>query len=474
MIRLLHNDCLAAMRDLPDDSVHAIVTDPPYGLTSARPNGRSEATEGAVMRGFMGLSWDGAVPGVEVWREALRVLKPGGHLIAFGGTRTYHRLVVNIEDAGFEIRDMLAWLYASGYPKAMNVARAIDESLGVEGALGDIKSDRHAAMIIGGRVGLGKHGGWDRPHMTDADAIESAARRYLPGSPEAQAFDGWSTALKPAIEPIAFARKPLIGTVAENVLAHGCGALNVGACRIPVEDEAYARNCSGDRGHAGTRSEHDEGATNIRTGGGSAAEGRWPANLMHDGSAEVESIFPSEAGAAAPVRGTEPSAASTGNVTGARDRVAGSFHTDTGSAARFFYSPKATTRDRNEGMRDPGQRFKKGSLKRDAERIMKERKANHHPTVKPTELMRELVRLVTPPGGVVLDPFMGSGSTGKAAVLEGFGFIGIELSADYVDIARLRIGFAASRPAEILTARPDDKPTHEAAHVEPEQSGLFA
>ncbi len=314
---LHHGDCLAVLKTLPDNSVDSIVTDPPYGI------------------GFMGKKWDYDVPSTEIWAECLRVLKAGGHLLAFAGTRTQHRMAVNIEDAGFEIRDMIAWVYGSGFPKSHNL-----------------------------------EGDWE----------------------------GWGTALKPALEPITVARKPFKGTVAANVLANGTGALNIDACRV-VE--------------------------------------RWPANLIHDGSDEVMELFPAKAGAAAPVKGTEASAASAGNVTGKRERVAGAFHSDSGSAARFFYCPKASSKDRHEGTGFSGPQFKHGQTLRQIENT--ETKGNNHATVKPTDLMAYLCRLVTPAGGVVLDPFMGSGSTGKAAMREGFQFIGIEIDENYVQIARARI-----------------------------------
>ncbi len=294
MIELLHGDCLDRLRELPDCSVDACVTDPPYGLS------------------FMGKAWDYDVPGAEVWREVLRVLKPGGHLLAFAGTRTQHRMAVQIEDAGFEIRDMIAWVYGSGFPKSRNL---------------------------------------------DGD------------------WQGWGTALKPALEPITVARKPFKGTVAANVLEHGTGAINVDGCRVDGGDaEALAKNWDRHQSSsmAGTVQYVAQKAVDLR---GYAPAGRWPANLIHDGSDEPCALL--------------------------------------SDAARFFYCAKASKADRGEG--------------------------NGHPTVKPTELMRYLCRLVTPPGGVVLDPFMGSGSTGKAAMLEGFRFIGIEREAEYLEIARHRV-----------------------------------
>ena len=322
MNELIHGDCLDVLRSMPDCSVDAVVTDPPYGLS------------------FMGKKWDYDVPGVEVWAECLRVLKPGGHLLAFAGTRTQHRMAVRIEDAGFEIRDMIAYVYGSGFPKSHNVSKAIDKM----------------------------------------DATDAAKQ-----------WQGWGTALKPALEPITVARKPLIGTVAENVLQHGTGAINVDGGRVGTDSisvhnnpEIYSFN--------GNKSE-----TMYRT-----HTGRWPANFIHDGSEEATNLLK--------------------------------------DSARFFYCAKASKADRDEGCE--GLELKVGGGmqgRNDGSMGSITMSRNHHPTVKPTDLMRYLCRLVTPPNGVVLDPFMGSGSTGKAAALEGFNFIGIEREAEYVAIAQARI-----------------------------------
>ena len=353
MIDIKHGDCLDVLKSLPDNSVDAVVTDPPYGLS------------------FMGKKWDYDVPSEDVWRECLRVLKPGGHLLAFAGTRTQHRMAVRIEDAGFEIRDMIAWLHGQGFPKNHDVSKAIDKAAGVEGTFGAPKSPAHAGWIERGRMrGDEGHEGYQRPWMSDPEAVDKNARQYIGGTEAARQWQGWGTALKPAMEPVTVARKPLIGTVAENVLAHGTGAINVGGCKVgnevlPAATAGQAKIGTFERGLM---------ITPERTG-------RWPANVIHDGSEEPVGLL--------------------------------------GDAVRFFYCAKASKRDRGKG--------------------------NNHPTVKPTDLMRYLVRLVTPPGGVVLDPFMGSGSTGKAAVLEGFGFIGIEREKQYIEIARARI--EAARPA---------------------------
>jgi site-specific DNA-methyltransferase (adenine-specific) len=333
--------------------VDSVVTDPPYGLK------------------FMGKKWDYNVPTVEVWTECLRVLKPGGHMLAFAGTRTQHRMAVRIEDAGFEIRDMIAWVYGSGFPKSLDVSKAIDKATGAE------------REVVGQRRGAVNPKGY----KTDGNSQSGGAFAdgefdiTAPATPEAQQWAGWGTALKPALEPITMARKPLAGTVAANVLEHGTGALNVDGCRVG-EDTIKTYGVRKGTGNALGWSKYISPEDYV----GVAHNGRWPANLIHDGTDEVVGLFPSGS---------------------------------TGSAARFFYCPKASKRERGEG--------------------------NIHPTVKPVELMRYLCRLVTPPGGVVLDPFMGSGSTGMACELEGFDFIGIERESEYLEIATQRIRRAQSQ-----------------------------
>jgi len=381
MWRVEHGDCLDVMRGMPDNSVDAVVTDPPYGLS------------------FMGKRWDYDVPAVEVWAECLRLLKPGGHLLAFAGTRTQHRMAVRIEDAGFEIRDMIAWVYGSGFPKSHDVSKAIDKAAGAE------------RQLVGSKLGqagysLAEHKGRE---VYAGDWSDPAAECAItaPATPEAQQWAGWGTALKPAMEPITVARKPLVGTVAENVLAHGTGGLNVDGCRVSRDTDDVS-------GWSQTGSKDSKNRAMIfRTYARDAepdAEGRWPANLIHDGSEEVTGLL--------------------------------------GDAARFFYCPKASKADRDEGCegmeekenasKNYGTKAANLTRKDGGENVVLPRR-NNHPTVKPTDLMRYLCRLVTPPGGIVLDPFTGSGSTGKAAVLEGFSFIGIEREAEYVEMARARI-----------------------------------
>ena len=364
MFKVLSGDCREVMAELEAESVDAIVTDPPYEL------------------GFMGKSWDasGVAFDPETWRHALRVLKPGGHMLAFSGSRTYHRMACAIEDAGFEIRDQIMWVYGSGFPKSHNL-----------------------------------EGEWS----------------------------GWGTALKPAHEPIVVARKPFKGTVAANVMAHGTGALNIDGCRVEA-------------GRDYLDLEVTQGVSTARTSWTPTAHprtfepasGRWPANYIHDGSDEVLRLFPETApakknkisdGRSAPFM--QAGGEKTGGFSGRHDPS--NSHDDSGgSAARFFYCPKASKADREDGLDDHDDRIlnrtNPGGIENDPKWAPRVRK-NNHPTVKPTELMRYLCRLVTPPGGLVLDPFTGSGSTGRGAVLEGFRFLGIEMDPGYMEIAIARI-----------------------------------
>ena len=411
---------------MADNSVDAIVTDPPYEL------------------GFMGKSWDstGVAYDVTVWQECLRVLKPGGHLLAFGGSRTYHRLAVAIEDAGFQIRDQIMWVYASGFPKSLNISKAIDKAAGAEREVVGY-TDPHdprtamARSIYGGDIQEGA--GVGNPITAPATA-------------EAKQWDGWGTALKPAHEPIVMARKPLDGTVANNVLTHGVGGINIDGCRVEYASEGD-KNVAHNNALGMERLSQEYGSNLSSFDGGwkkhhpTLPQGRFPANFIHDGSDEVLELFPDSKGMA-----TQRSGANI-KVYGGNSLFESSTtfpdvrqgFNDNGSAARFFYCAKASKKDRNEGL-DEFPMIKGGSMNGVETRPNKPTnhpiRANHHPTVKPTDLMRYLCRLVTPPNGTVLDPFTGSGSTGKAAVLEGFNFIGIEQSAEYVEIATARINHA--------------------------------
>jgi DNA modification methylase len=376
-ISLLLGDCLEQMAALPDSSIDSIVTDPPYGLS------------------FMGKKWDYGVPSVDIWKECLRVLKPGGHLLAFAGTRTQHRMATNIEDAGFEIRDMIAWVYGSGFPKSMDVSKAIDKAAGAEREVVGINEDYLRRKPNGMKtLGATAYGYSQAQQETDA-------RITAPATPEAQQWAGWGTALKPSLEPVTVARKPIEGTVAANVLQHGCGGLNVDGCRVGTE---RLPSIAAGQAQIGTF-ERGLMVTPER-------EGRWPANLIHDGSDEVVRLFPQSNSNATP-RNRSPKADRTQWRNGGAEYSDTTEYGDTGSAARFFYCAKTSKRERGEG--------------------------NTHPTVKPIALMRYLCRLVTPASGIVLDPFMGSGSTGIAALQEGFSFIGIERELEYMAIAQRRI-----------------------------------
>jgi len=395
MTEVLVGDCREVMAGMDAESVESIVCDPPYGLA------------------FMGKSWDHGVPGVPFWTAALRVAKPGAHLLAFGGTRTHHRLACAIEDAGWEIRDCLMWLYGTGFPKSLDVSKAIDKAAGAEREV----------------VGVWKPTGNARPSDKSghgaAVSNSSEPRAYknvdlditAPATDAAQQWAGWGTALKPAWEPIIMARKPLDGTVANNTLTHGCGGLNIDGCRIDLGDEydpskVQRQRASGTaniKGAFGAESLVGKEVATYKPGG------RWPANLILDEQAgamldEQAGGRPSRGGMAFSVR----------NIYGGQDSLSYANDDrreigfgDTGGASRFFYCPKASKAERGEG--------------------------NTHPTVKPIALMRYLCRLVTPPGGTVLDPFAGSGSTLLAAQAEGFAAIGIEIDEAYAEIARARL-----------------------------------
>ena len=422
-------DCRDAMSFFIDaNSVDSIVTDPPYGL------------------GFMGKEWDHGVPGVEFWQRAYDVLKPGGHLLAFSGSRTYHRMVCAIEDAGFEIRDQIMWVYGSGFPKSLDVSKAIDKAAGAEREV--IGFDAAAAAKRTAAIGTNAFGDY-KGQTGDVTA---------PATEAAQKWQGWGTALKPAHEPICVARKPLIGTVAANVLHWGTGGLNIDACRVVTDENLNGGAYSDERKASGSEWVKHGGTIHNSTGLDFVQPtGRWPANLIHDGSDEVLAAFPDNKGQMG-ATGTRTQGAVYGAVDGGEPGILPRVDLET-SAARFFYCAKASKKDRDDGLDDAPDRVLAMSNQAKAElsrgnmhegdsgmNSAKVRK-NHHPTVKPTDLMAYLCRLVTPPGGTILDPFTGSGSTGKAAVREGFNFIGCELDADYVAIAEARIAAELAKAA---------------------------
>lgn len=429
MVKILEGKCEEVLKDFPDNYFDSIVTDPPYGLR------------------FMGKKWDYNVPSIEQWQEALRVLKPGGYLLSFGGTRTYHRMVVNIEDAGFEIRDQIQWLYGSGFPKSLNISKSIDKIKEAE------------RKVVGDNPNC-------RPNCAGKQTRALAAPITVqpitaPATPEAIQWDGWGTALKPANEPICLARKPLSEkTVAANVLKWGTGGLNIDGCRVEYqnkEDMQVAKNKSvvTDKRKPVDGNTYLKG--NQRTNNFDEKMGRFPANVIHDGSDEVVGLFPNTGISSGGRIGKK-------EISGINIVPAGQYEAgnpgfgDSGSAARFFYCAKASKTERNAGcegmptVRKSHMQTQNGT----GQRSMKEGfpdtlQQNHHPTVKPIALMSYLCRLITPPNGIILDPFMGSGSTGKACIREGFSFVGIDKDAESVVIAEKRVEYEQSKTHKIWT-----------------------
>lgn len=380
MMRLLYGDCLKVLPSLPENSVDSIVTDPPYGIS------------------FMNKKWDYNMPSVEIWEECLRVLKPGGHLLCFASTRTFHRMVVNIEDAGFDIRDSIAWMHGQGFPKSLNIGKSIDKMAGAKRKVVGKDPNYHSE---GKRAGSGKGLFGEAGKMLNKEG--HAGMITEPATDDAKKWDGWGTALKPAMELIAVARKPFKGTVAKNVLEHGTGGMNIDACRIG-DDEIQVNRLEEWSGFG----QKERPAYTPTT-----AKGRYPANVILD--EEAGAVLDEQSGdSAAAIRYGRRAGKATG-VYGeySGQEIARKEIGDSGGASRFFYCAKANKKERGEG--------------------------NNHPTVKPLKLMEYLCRLVTPKNGTILDPFMGSGSTGKAAYNEGFDFIGIEMDGDYMEIAENRL-----------------------------------
>lgn len=446
---------IEVLKGMPDNSVDSIVTDPPYGLS------------------FMNKHWDYEVPKVELWKECLRVLKPGGYLLSFAGTRTYHRMAVNIEDAGFEIRDMISWIYGSGFPKSLDIGKAIDKIQGNErevigkknGTYADIKRDKET-----GQDGL--HGGvaTERPRV---EVIETK------GNSE---YEGWGTALKPACEPICVARKPIPTTVAENVLKYGTGGLNIDGCRVSLNGEKQP----GGSGHMmyknnafnpvlSNHSRSKESAKSKGKYGDSSAQethqtegqklGRFPANIIFD---EISSVLLDE------MSGESKSTGGKGQKSMGAMGKNGKYGTysldklganagglgDSGGASRFFYCAKSSKAERNGGLEgfEPEIHSDRNAVENIGANNPRNRtgtaKSNHHPTVKPLKLMQYLVRLVTPKGGVCIDPFCGSGTTLMACVKEGFDYIGLEREAEYVKIAEARIEWVKKEVEKIKLSEP--------------------
>jgi DNA modification methylase len=501
-------NCLEVLKELPDNSVDSIVTDPPYGLS------------------FMGKKWDYDVPSVEIWQACLRVLKPGGFLLSFAGTRTQHRMAVNIEDAGFEIRDMIFWTYASGFPKSLNIEKQlqklyektisseqktehdlrplrnsdISQTINISEEQGEVlqselseqsisesgdapSNAREGQPSMEGRgntkensrelsrdnlsevpEGIPTNGKEGRLHnatpIGNGSEFESTINKngggtsHRPQSEKQQdrkpdafseqqitqairTYKGFGTALKPSCEPITVARKPLSEkTVAQNVLKYGTGGINIDQCRVETEDKITIHNNPKPYSFSGNNSDLDYRAN---------TQGRFPANLILDGSDEVVAGFPETKSGGYPK--LDESFSGESNITFRTNEVRSErINLDSGSASRFFYCAKASKQDRDEGLEgfeggyttEQNKWTENDYRKGDGEKT-KQPVKNNHPTVKPTKLMQYLVRLVTPKNGIVLDPFTGSGSTGKACKLEGFNFIGIEMEKEYVEIAKARI-----------------------------------
>lgn len=398
-MRLFNGDSIDVLKELEPCSVDAVVTDPPYGLGQCSPHQVSEClaawSRGDVWRpkgsGFMGKAWDAWVPPPELWREVYRVLKHGGHVLAFAGSRTQDIMSISLRLAGFEVRDTIQWLYGSGFPKSHNIGKAIDKMLGNEReVVGFSKSGLARGSGLSVSMGIGN----------SRELVKVTA----PSSEEAKQWEGWGTALKPAYEPAILCRKPLEGTVAENVLKHGVGGVNIDGCRIETDDDLGRVN-DDDCGLFKVGKGMNEAAKRQRLG--LAPLGRWPSNVILD--EEIEG----------------------------------------GEWKRFFYCAKASREERERGL-DGFEKKKAGAMSGEETRPNKPSnhpiRANIHPTVKPIDLMKYLCRLITPPQGVILDPFMGSGSTGIGAGLEGFDFIGIEREKEYFEIAKARIDHWVKSP----------------------------
>lgn len=483
--RLILGDCLDAMRAMEPCSVDAIVCDPPYGLkfmgkewdapwrsgnVVADPSAVGGFQDGSGGNAYsrsrirLGRGSGGESQAFQSWCEswaveALRVLKPGGHLLAFGGTRTFHRLASGLEDAGFEIRDCLAWMYGSGFPKSLDVARAIDGKEGVEGEWREedhpgrsgARGPSEQALTGGVKVGQLNHRSDENP--------EGTRHVYEPATESAREWNGWGTALKPAFEPIVVARKPLIGTVASNVLEHGTGALNIDGCRVAFasdededEDESKSKNAHADFGTApGGNEVYGDYSMVERTN--YDPPGRWPANVILD--EQAADLLDAQTGESASRIGN-PRGSASGEGWGMT--ATGAEYDDIGGASRFFYCAKTSRTERGAGLDG----FDEGLAHDDVRLNSSDEKSNTrsaqrniHPTVKPVRLMRWLIRLVTPPGGTVLDPFTGSGTTGIAAVLEHMDFVGVERDPDYMRIAEARIAYWAEHGEAALEDHAD-------------------
>ena len=481
MFQVIEGDCLEVLKTMPDCSVDAVVTDPPYGLSQHTPEQVKDCLlawcKGEVYqpkgKGFMGKTWDAWVPGPEVWKEVLRVLKPGGHALVFAGTRSMDLMSMSLRLAGFELRDsighayddsdsdaapLLAWVHGQGFPKNLDISKQIDKLHGAK---------REVVEVVYNCPG-------EKRNCMAGD-FSGDRKITAPATPDAEKWDGFGTAIKPSWEPILLCRKPLEGTVAGNVLKHGTGGLNIGACRIGTDDNS-ARTPS----NSATWGTYGNGKNNAAIHG---TTGRWPANVVLtcscDGADHSESCpvsqFPETKSGGSGADGEKRNGVVYGDW---NLRKGGQVAPSTGSSARFFYTAKASKRDRDEGLEnlpktvtDDGRNKSIDNPYQRGETL----RHNPHPTVKATPLMRWLCRLICPPGGVILDPFCGSGSTGKGAIPEGFKFIGIEQDPESVMVARARIAWAAGEPAPTLppSAENEEQETAVTAPEKPKQLSLF-
>ncbi len=404
-INLYNDDCLKILKTFADNSIDAIVTDPPYGIK------------------FMGKKWDYNIPSVEIWQECFRVLKFGGHILVACGTKTQHRMACNIEDAGFEIRDLIAWIYGSGFPKSLNIGKAVDELQGNEREEIGIKN--HANKNFNDNLYA-----QDPANKNNTKVFGYGEEILTKGNSE---WEGWGTGLKPAMELWTLARKPLLEkTVANNVLKWGVGGLNIDGCRIETEDKTQRNNREVEWGVRNDKSDNEENIFGSELG-------RFPANVIHDGSEEVLELFPETSPSIKSERGKVEIFKKENSWIG-DSTVRG--HNDFGSAARFFYCAKASNSERNENLDEFEEQITDDGRNKKIDNPFlrgKTERHNTHPCIKPIKLMIYLCKLITPKNGVILDPFMGSGSTGIAAKMEDFHFIGIEIDENYFKIAETRI-----------------------------------
>ena len=430
-MKLLLGDSVDKLKELDDNSIDSIVTDPPYGLS------------------FMGKKWDYDVPSQGIFEECLRVLKPGGHLLSFAGSRTYHRMAVRVEDAGFEIRDQIMWIYGSGFPKSMNIGKAMDKVQG---------NEREVVGKKGGKIDFSKtkkgdtsfyETAWDNKDYVELEITKG-------NSP----YEGWGTALKPAHEPIVMARKPLSEkTVVNNVLEWGTGGINIDASRVGTTTKTNGGKANKENNRIAANGGYVNDVSSQEHN-----YGRFPANIILD--KEAGRILDEQTGELSTVGSPKKIDNSKTSIFGAG--VPGfQMYGDKGGASRFFYCPKTSKTDRNEGLDEFEDKYyaagnqakaelKRGNVEFNSNKGKgRDERHNHnqvgvsknnHPTVKPTDLMLYLIRLITPKGGTTLDPFMGSGSTGKAAVRGGFDFVGIEREKEYMEIAEARIQYEKDNP----------------------------